>query len=199
MTTPIIITSETPFMSIDDKDIKTSKKMSFSKIGEDQLKKYRDEYHEKYGNNIELKIIQVECISYEMTGSMYIYETTTWDDICNGVLEQINNISVIKSLGVKFGETSIWLYGGKLSKVVSYEIEPYKYLSEGDIMHVKMLKRDIGWIPVIVGIRECVYCKKLETQTEKMKMCSGCKCSMYCNKECQKNDWKAHKIVCKDE
>ena len=41
----------------------------------------------------------------------------------------------------------------------------------------------------------CNWCGK--TPTEK-KMCSGCNVAMYCSRDCQKADWKTHKLACKD-
>lgn len=39
----------------------------------------------------------------------------------------------------------------------------------------------------------CNYCDKL---LEKINRCSRCKLSFYCNRTCQKKDWKKHKVVC---
>ena len=41
----------------------------------------------------------------------------------------------------------------------------------------------------------CTFCKK---QKESMKKCSRCKLNRYCSRECQKNDWKEHKTICKE-
>lgn len=40
----------------------------------------------------------------------------------------------------------------------------------------------------------CSVCKEISNST---KMCSVCKNSRYCSKECQKQDWKKHKVICK--
>ncbi|KAI0329852.1 zf-MYND-domain-containing protein [Cubamyces sp. BRFM 1775] len=42
----------------------------------------------------------------------------------------------------------------------------------------------------------CAHCKKEESPTVKLKRCTGCAVTMYCSKECQRGDWKAHKYVC---
>ena len=39
---------------------------------------------------------------------------------------------------------------------------------------------------------ECSYCHKAAE-----KKCSACKLFYYCDKDCQKNDWKYHKHYCK--
>lgn len=42
----------------------------------------------------------------------------------------------------------------------------------------------------------CNYCKKPQGAT-KLDMCSACKKTYYCSKDCQKRDWKAgHKTQC---
>jgi len=41
---------------------------------------------------------------------------------------------------------------------------------------------------------ECEHCKRQRT---KLHMCSGCRAVWYCSPECQKQDWKDHRPVCK--
>ena len=44
----------------------------------------------------------------------------------------------------------------------------------------------------------CVGCEKNEKELKTiLKACTGCKKAKYCGKECQKQDWKRHKGVCK--
>lgn len=42
--------------------------------------------------------------------------------------------------------------------------------------------------------RVCRYCKRDDV----IKRCSRCKIAYYCNRECQKNDYPTHKVVCRD-
>jgi len=46
----------------------------------------------------------------------------------------------------------------------------------------------------ISGIILCSNCKK---QGEKLKCCSQCNMTYYCDAECQKQHWPIHKITCK--
>jgi hypothetical protein len=42
----------------------------------------------------------------------------------------------------------------------------------------------------------CSGCGKLSTDIKSFQRCSRCKKFLYCNNECQKKGWKAHKLVC---
>lgn len=43
----------------------------------------------------------------------------------------------------------------------------------------------------------CSFCKCSETDT-KFKRCSACQAIVYCSIQCQKKDWKHHKILCSE-
>ena len=43
---------------------------------------------------------------------------------------------------------------------------------------------------------ECAACGKPQGK-KKLKMCSRCRCTFYCNKVCSKNHWKIDKKVCR--
>ena len=45
-------------------------------------------------------------------------------------------------------------------------------------------------------IQMCAFCGK---HTGKFQTCGSCKKVMYCNRECQKKDWKNHKTICQTE
>ena len=46
-------------------------------------------------------------------------------------------------------------------------------------------------------IDACGRCGKKKEGEEGLKRCMGCKKMLYCGKDCQKKDWKAHKKDCK--
>ena len=41
-------------------------------------------------------------------------------------------------------------------------------------------------------------CEMCHTNGSSMLKCSGCNCTYYCSRECQKRAWKYHKFVCKN-
>ena len=46
--------------------------------------------------------------------------------------------------------------------------------------------------------RQCAWCSVWQVDTEKkLERCSGCKQVYYCCRECQRQDWAAHKLNCK--
>ena len=50
--------------------------------------------------------------------------------------------------------------------------------------------------PVPVAAATCDRCKKRESADLKLLVCSRCKTAVYCSRECQKGDWKTHKLRC---
>ena len=47
--------------------------------------------------------------------------------------------------------------------------------------------------PLKNSVRTCATCHAIR---EKMMRCSQCRQTVYCNAECQKNDWASHKLSC---
>ncbi len=45
--------------------------------------------------------------------------------------------------------------------------------------------------------RTCSYCRKASATP--LKACSRCKAAYFCDRTCQKQAWKGHKLVCKDK
>lgn len=48
-----------------------------------------------------------------------------------------------------------------------------------------------------VSLQKCDQCNKIEEFRGDFQCCGGCKKSHYCTKECQKLNWKKHKVICK--
>jgi hypothetical protein len=44
----------------------------------------------------------------------------------------------------------------------------------------------------------CQLCEKGETEGLQISFCSSCHSVSYCSRACQKADWKAHKVICKE-
>ncbi|GAQ81938.1 hypothetical protein KFL_000950140 [Klebsormidium nitens] len=49
-----------------------------------------------------------------------------------------------------------------------------------------------------LGMIYCSLCERKMTPVE-AKRCSGCHVRPYCSKECQRNDWKEHKLTCRKD
>ena len=47
------------------------------------------------------------------------------------------------------------------------------------------------------SFQQCNHCRKPSCST-KLKACTGCYSVGYCSKECQRNDWRMHKLSCKN-
>lgn len=45
-------------------------------------------------------------------------------------------------------------------------------------------------------LRRCGFCDKKAAKGAELRRCTRCKCTFYCNGECQKAHWKDHKINC---
>jgi len=47
------------------------------------------------------------------------------------------------------------------------------------------------------GYRVCDSCGTVESPQLQLKLCSQCKVTQYCSRDCQKSHWKAHEAICK--
>jgi hypothetical protein len=49
--------------------------------------------------------------------------------------------------------------------------------------------------------RHCAHCQATASAVDaaggKLQLCSGCRASWYCSRDCQRSDWRAHKAVCR--
>lgn len=64
----------------------------------------------------------------------------------------------------------------------------YSLTSKPSVYYTASLEKDIS--------RECSHCHEWETTAHKLSKCSRCPKTFYCNLECQRSDWKAHKVIC---
>jgi hypothetical protein len=44
----------------------------------------------------------------------------------------------------------------------------------------------------------CKLCERGEAEGLKLSFCNSCRSVSYCSRACQKADWKAHKVICKE-
>jgi len=77
----------------------------------------------------------------------------------------------------------------------SEEITNAKNISQ---VNAEVFKTIYDTPPELISEKKtCAVCKIEESVKLKMKYCSICKSVRYCSAECQKKDWKTHKLVCK--
>jgi hypothetical protein len=76
-------------------------------------------------------------------------------------------------------------------------------LSDGDVMQIvlksldgKCFSQGIEESKARVSFKTCASCRRSEATMGQFKHCTRCKSTFYCDQECQKKDWKAHKLVC---
>ncbi|KAI1792277.1 hypothetical protein LXA43DRAFT_1082220 [Ganoderma leucocontextum] len=50
----------------------------------------------------------------------------------------------------------------------------------------------------VTTLTTCSKCRKEKSKDLKLLRCSGCRTTFYCSEACQKSDWKAHKLRCKN-
>lgn len=85
-------------------------------------------------------------------------------------------------------------FTGILRQAASLDLETMKFASIDDLF---MASSSVGGGGVSVDYKkellECDYCGD---PMDKAKNCSGCHIAMYCQRDCQKGDWKRHKPLC---
>lgn len=68
-----------------------------------------------------------------------------------------------------------------------------QYIREQGISEDVTPTIQVKWTKSNTTIRRCQYCFKSD---EKLSKCSSCNVVHYCSKECQRRDWKTHKVYC---
>lgn len=137
---------------------------------------------------------------------------------CKGLAYKYNLIRI--NLGVQTNQRD-WLIDS-FRKAVAYELEPNfpfeeswgwippvfdlpkdpKRLSDDEIyrcvMKIDEMNKEMlgGDKYPRAALRVCGYCKKTEEMLGDYNFCGRCHKVPYCSKECQKRDWKAHKVFC---
>ena len=70
-----------------------------------------------------------------------------------------------------------------------------------DLIMTKYLKEHFNAdIPDLVTkwTKQCWSCFKVAGEGQELKTCMECKMAKYCNRDCQKNEWKLHKLLHKE-
>lgn len=129
-------------------------------------------------------------------GALGVNPETSWKDIKEWLVLQIRKYGGYNNpediVDIAFSTTPYFTPG--VTKIVdTCTIKPYDAFPDFASVHIVMLKRaSVGWIPLMIAYQMCATCGK----TESLKACSACNSTRYCSKECQKKDWKEHKITC---
>ena len=78
-----------------------------------------------------------------------------------------------------------------------YNLTPLNLSPLNNYLEVgKIFKKSINKNIANEMLSTCSYCEK--KSDNKLLLCSRCKVTNYCNKDCQKSHWKEHKIICED-
>ena len=80
----------------------------------------------------------------------------------------------------------------KLFNIIAQSVDTYSGMLENLELE---LRTGIAFIKIIN--KRCKTCKS--KNKEDLKSCSVCKIVYYCSKECQRKDWKDHKLECNNK
>lgn len=81
-----------------------------------------------------------------------------------------------------------------IKQMGQYMGEYYPWLKNNQHIDINKYKTDININISNKNTNYCYDCKKISS---KLNLCVKCKKAYYCNKSCQTNHWKIHKLQCK--
>ncbi|KAI1583214.1 GAT1, GATA Zn-finger-containing transcription factor [Pyrenophora tritici-repentis] len=86
----------------------------------------------------------------------------------------------------------IWIAQKRSSHTFCVEYAPMDIWGDG-------IPMDVRWLYEGIDFSKCSFCSKSESEVGKpgLSRCGRCGTATYCGDECQKADWKVHRVVCK--
>ncbi|CAE7199629.1 hypothetical protein CFE70_007918 [Pyrenophora teres f. teres 0-1] len=86
----------------------------------------------------------------------------------------------------------IWDAPKRSTHTFSIEYAPMDIWGDG-------IPMDVRWLYHAIDLTRCTFCSKSESEVGKVGLsrCGRCGTATYCGDECQKMDWKVHRVVCK--
>ncbi len=172
------------------------------KIMDGDAKEWADQCIKESGPTSENKKAVV-LATYEgllATNGLVVFDSAVqWDVLVNYVKQGLIDgewFNAETITDVAFSDSPVYVAGQ--SRVVDTRCHtPFEALPSYAVVYVSMIKRRDVWRPLAVGVSVCFHCGTKESETTKLKVCSKCKKSKYCCKECQLADWRTHKKDCK--
>lgn len=118
------------------------------------------------------------CIMYDVDGKR-IYKGITWEA---GRTEEETRRNC-RALKDRLREKQLMVRQMKTHEPRDFE----------DMLEMLAGSRQADWVPL-----QCEHCRSMPGfgPAPKLKRCSGCKRAWYCSVNCQRADWKNHKINC---
>lgn len=143
-----------------------------------------------------------EALHYKFSMIQYnLYFETSRYDLCADMFRLLAAYELRR--GMNFDESNfLFMVTAVLEKKPT--AKTLKQLADAEVMRmVQAPLHHSGWEEdkrrgqQRVALRSCAGCGATEDSLRSFGKCEGCKQVVYCGRECQKRDWKAHKKACK--
>lgn len=108
------------------------------------------------------------------------------------------HVSILETPAALYFLTLSWNYMNSLDLclcIITEEMKRKQYQFNAAKLHALVVLHKTWFVMNTSSNIFCFHCYSVKEKN--FKKCSNCKISTYCSKQCQQNDWKIHKVVCK--